>query len=222
MIARGTLIALVAASAASMTFTAACSAGPGDRASGTEDSPVRVLPYPLEKPDFTFADVNGRPYDFRSETDGYVTLLFFGYTSCPDVCPVQMANVGAVLRDLPAEDARRIRVVFVTTDPERDTPERMREWLSAIHPAIVGLRGPLEEVHAAEQALLLPRSVVEPPHGAPTHDGNAQYFVGHATPVVVFGADGLSRAMYTAGTRQQDWRRDLPKLVAESADAGGR
>jgi hypothetical protein len=63
---------------------------------------------------------------------------------------------------------------------------------------------------------------VEPPHGAPTHDGNAQYFVGHATPVVVFGADGLSRAMYTAGTRQQDWRRDLPKLVAESADAGGR
>jgi protein SCO1/2 len=187
------------------------------------ESVLRELPYPLEKPSFTFTDVDGRPYDFRRETEGLVTLLFFGYTHCPDVCPVQMANVGAVLRDLPPETARRIEVVFVTTDPERDTPDRLRAWLGDIHPGIVGLRGPLEEVHAAEQSLLLPRSVVEQPHGSAAHDGSPQYLVGHATPVVVFGADGLSRRMYLAGTRQQDWRRDLPRLVSEgdAASDGG-
>ena len=131
---------------------------------------------------------------------------------------MQIANVGAVLRDLPAETARRIKVVFVTTDPGRDSGERLRSWLGAIHPRIVGLRGPLEEVNAAESALLLPRSVVEPPHGEARHGEPASYFVGHATPVVVFSADGLARRMYPAGVRQQDWRRDLPRLVAE-ADA---
>jgi protein SCO1/2 len=199
------------------TALAGC-APPSDQAD--DATAVRVLPYPLEKPDFTFADVEGRPYHFRSETEGFVTLLFFGYTHCPDICPIQMANIGAVLRDLPAETQRRIKVVFVTTDPDRDTPERMRQWLGAIHPTFVGLRGPLEEVNAAEAALLLPGSVVEPPHGAATHDEPADYFVGHATPVVVFAADGQARLMYPAGTRQQDWRRDLPRLVAE-ADAPG-
>jgi protein SCO1/2 len=130
-----------------------------------------------------------------------------------------MANVGAVLRDLPAESARRIKVVFVTTDPERDTPERLREWLARIHPAFVGLRGPLEDVHAAEASLLLPTSVIPPAHGAPSHGAPPDYVVGHATPVVVFDADGLARRMYPAGTRQQDWRRDLPELV-EAAEAG--
>jgi protein SCO1/2 len=180
---------------------------------------VRLLPTPLEKPALVFTDQNGALYDFRERTAGFVTLLFFGYTHCPDICPVQMANVGAVLRDLPAESARRIQVVFVTTDPERDTPERLREWLGAIHPSLVGLRGPLEEVHAAEAGLLLPHSVVEAPHGS-SSNGAPEYFVGHATPIVVFDADGLARRMYPAGTRQQDWRRDLPELV-EAAEAMG-
>jgi protein SCO1 len=189
---------------------------------GADETAVRVLPTPLEKPNLVFADANGETYDFRARTEGFVTLLFFGYTSCPDICPVQMANIGAVLRDLPAESAARIKVVFVTTDPERDTPERLRQWLGAIHPSFVGLRGPLAEVHAAEAGLLLPQSVTEPAHGAASGDTPPEYFVGHATPVVVFDADGLARRMYPAGTRQQDWRRDLPELVdAADARSGG-
>jgi protein SCO1 len=182
----------------------------------------RNLPYALEKPDFTFTDMHGEPFDFRRDTEGVVTLLFFGFTNCPDVCPVQLANIGAVLRDLPAETARQIKVVFVTTDPERDTPERMREWLGAIHPAFIGVSGPLDQVNAAENALLLPASVIERTHGEPTGHGASEesYFVGHASAVVAFTADGLSRVMYPFGTRQQDYRRDLPRLVAEG-DAGG-
>lgn len=220
MISRSTFAASAPLSlAAALVLLAACL--PAGEAGSADEYSGRVLPHPLEKPDFTFTDVDGRPYDFRRETEGFITLLFFGYTHCPDICPVHMANIGAVLRDLPAETARRINVVFVTTDPERDTPERLREWLGALHPAFIGLRGPPEEVNAAEQSLLLPRSVVEAPHREGAHAETGDYFVGHASAVVAFGADGLSRVMYGWPTRQQDWRRDLPRLVAE-ADTAGR
>jgi protein SCO1/2 len=218
---------------ATASFLCLPACGPaGDARTSGDSGPYsgRNLPFALEKPDFTFTDVNGQAYDFRAETEGFVTLLFFGYTSCPDICPIHLANIGAVLRDLPAETAQRIKVVFVTTDPERDTPERMRDWLAAIHPSFIGLRGPLEEVHAAEAALLLPSSVIELGHGVvdsvgghATNSGAAaeapatgDYVVGHASAVVAFTADGLSRVMYSSETRQQDWRRDLPRLVADT------
>lgn len=178
---------------------------------GGAGSPVRVLPMALEKPDFTFTDVRGEPFDFRRETEGYLTLLFFGYTNCPDVCPVHMANLAAVLRDLPVEQQRRTKVVFVTTDPDRDTPDRLGDWLASFHPSFVGLRGPLDEVHAAEAALMLPASVVESPHGST--DGDEDYFVGHASAVVAFSPAGTSRVMFPWGTRQQDFRRDLPRIL---------
>jgi hypothetical protein len=74
-----------------------------------------ALSPPQEKPAFTLTDTQGKPFDFRKETDGYVTLLFFGYTHCPDVCPVHMSNIAQTLKNMPAPDASRIKVVFVTT-----------------------------------------------------------------------------------------------------------
>jgi protein SCO1 len=204
---------------AQLALFAGCSAAPAndtDVASEQEEA-IRLLPYPLQKPDFTFNDVDGNAFDFRRETEGLGTLLFFGYTNCPDVCPVHMANVAAVLRELPAETVRKIRVVFVSTDPERDTPERLKSWLGAIHPDFIGLRAPIADVNAVEAALLLPASVVESAHGAPLDSADAhatgEYFVGHASAVVAFAPDGFAREMYGWGTRQQDWRKALPQLV---------
>jgi protein SCO1/2 len=163
---------------------------------------------PQEKADFALLDTEGAPFNFREETDGYVTLLFFGYTYCPDVCPIHMANIGAVLDDFPFEVRRQVKVVFVTTDPERDTPERLRLWLDNFDPSFIGLRGSREEVNEIQVALGLPASTIEE-----TDEGG--YGIGHSARVLAFTKDNLAHLAYPFGTRQSDWASDLPKLVEE-------
>jgi protein SCO1/2 len=167
-----------------------------------------LLAEPLPKADFTLTDTDGRPFRFRRETDGYLTLLFFGYTSCPDVCPVQMANLAAVIRDADPELGDRTKVLFVTTDPERDTPSHLAAWLARFRAPIVGLTGTPEEIEAVEKAFALPPSTRIP-------DGGGGYTVGHAAQVIAFSPDGRRTVVYPAGTRQSDWAHDLPKLAAQ-------
>ncbi len=174
----------------------------------------RVLAEPIPRPDFTLLDASGRPYDFLEETRGRVALLFFGYTHCPDVCPIHMGNIAAVLDDLGTERRRRVEVVFVTTDPDRDTPERIRSWLHRFGPGFVGLRGSRAEVDLIQRSLGLPPSVVD----APTGD-SSDYAVGHAAQVLAFSPDGPARVVYPFGSRQEDWARDLPLLIAGEAPA---
>ena len=189
-------------------------AGPGTDA---DDWAGKVLELPLDKPAFVLTGTGGEAYDFQARTAGYVTLLFFGYTYCPDICPVHMMNLAAVLPKLDLEVQGKIRVVFVTVDPERDTPERMREWLGRIHSEFVGLRGSPEAIAEIERTLLLPPSLVDPERG-----GDAEYLVGHAAQVLAFGTDDVARIAYPWGIRQRDWLRDLPRLVAGEVPAPGK
>ena len=170
-----------------------------------------VLAQPVPKPAFTLHDTDGQPFRFREQTAGKLTLLFFGFTHCPDICPVHMANLAEVLRDLPRETRDQIVVVFVSADPERDTPERIREWLDAFDRRFIGLRGSVEEVNAVLAELRMP-SVV---HGEP--DANGDYVVGHPAQILAFTPDGLLRALYPFGTRQADWAHDLPRLLRFTA-----
>ena len=169
---------------------------------------------PRPKPTFTLRDTDGRPYDFARETAGAVTLLFFGYTHCPDICPVHLANIGAVLKRLDPADRQRIRVVFVTTDPDRDSAAVIRRWLDNFDPAFVGLRGSLDEVNAIQAQLRLPPAAV-------TTNAKGQVEVSHAAVVLAFDAAGLWRLSYPFGTRQDDWAHDLPLLVRGRWRAAG-
>src|SRR5919108_4586778 len=90
------------------------------RASGETYRGGLVAP-PLPKPRFILTDTSGVPFDFWSRTLGSVTLLFFGYTNCPDQCPFHMANLAAALKKLPSDVTDHVKLVFVTTDPARDT-----------------------------------------------------------------------------------------------------
>jgi len=163
---------------------------------------------PIPKPALELTDTDGQPFDLQAETDGYVTLLFFGYTHCPDVCPVHMANLGAVFKKLRPEVRSQIKVVFVSTDPERDTPERLRSWLDNFDRSFIGLRGPLEEIDEALASMMLPGIAVIPAE----HEG-AEPMIGHPAAVLAFDREGMARVRYPFGVRQSDWAHDLPRLV---------
>ncbi len=169
-----------------------------------------ALASPIRKPDFTLTDFNGQAFDFAERTRDKVALLFFGYTHCPDVCPVHMANIAAVLKLMSAGDRARVVTVFVTTDPERDTPGRLREWLGSFDPSFVGLTGTKEELERAQAAAGIPPAVREYP-GA----DSSVYFVGHAAQVFAFARDGYAYTIYPMGIRQEDWANDLPRLVGD-------
>jgi len=191
----------------------ACAAKPADDAGGSGGFRGRALATPITKPGFTLQDVRGRPFDFRRETSGDLTMLYFGYTNCPDVCPVQLGNLAAVLRDMPYEVTSRTKVVFVTVDPERDTPERIRDWLGRIDAGFIGLRGDPAQVARIERSVGVAPALPEPT----ATSGSA---MGHAAQVIAFTPDGLAHVVYPFGTRQEDWAVDIPRLLATYAGPG--
>jgi protein SCO1/2 len=161
---------------------------------------------PLPKPGFTLTDTSGAPFDFRSKTEGYVTLLFFGYANCPDVCPLHMANIAVALKKLPSGLADRVKLVFVTIDPARDSARVLRSWLDHFDKRFIGLTGTEAAIEAAQLAAgLLPakKSAL----------ANGDYGLGHSSFVLVYTKDNLAHLIYPGGMSQQDWAHDLPQLV---------
>lgn len=165
------------------------------------------LSAPIEIPDVVLTDTDGQPYDLRAESDGRVTLLYFGYLNCPDACPIHMAVLDHTFEQLAPDVREGIDVVFVTTDPDRDSPADLGAFLDRFDPEFVGLTGSVDELRDAQVAAGVPVAVVEPA------DPDGEYLVGHATQVLVFDADGLARRVYPFGVRQSDWLADLPRLV---------
>ena len=164
----------------------------------------------LPKPIFTLTDTSGASFDLRARTKGYVTLLFFGYTYCPDMCPLQMSTIANALRAIPAGVADHFKVVFVTTDPNRDTPQVLRSWLDHFDKRFIGLTGSEAAVVAAQIAANVPpakKSAVRP-------DGS--YEVGHSAFVLVYTKDNLAHIIYPVGVKQEDWVHDLPYLAKET------
>lgn len=169
-----------------------------------------VVSPPVEMPDAVLMDVNGEPFNFRQRTAGKVSLIFFGYTNCPDVCPLHAANIAAVLRQMEFADREKIQFIFVTTDPERDTPEHLKGWLANFDPSFIGLADSLSKVNALQASLRLPPARKEVESGA---TDSTKYLVGHAAQVLAFGLDSYSHVEYPFGIRQEDWAHDLPLLA---------
>ncbi len=165
---------------------------------------------PLPKPDFMLTTTEGKPFDLRKDTEGYVTLLFFGYTHCPDVCPVHLANIAAALAKLSPEVNGAVKVVFVTTDPERDTPALMRAWLDKFDRRFIGLTGDSLALANAAKVSHVGQAIREP---GPT---DSTYTVGHSAMVWAFTRDNLAHVAYPFGIRQSDWAKDLVILTRGS------
>ena len=163
---------------------------------------------PLPKPEFTLTDTSGAPFDFRSKTEGYITLLFFGYANCPDVCPLHMANIAVALKKLPSGVVDQVKLVFVTTDPARDSAKALRSWLDHFDKRFIALTGTEAAIEAAQLAAGLPPA-------RKSALANGDYGLGHSSFVLVYTKDNLAHLIYPGGMSQQDWVHDLPQLVTE-------
>lgn len=192
------LAALVVAVTVARSAGSGRSAESGSAWAGTQLSPDRP------RPSFVLTGPDGQPYDFAARTKGRLTLLFFGYTSCPDICPIQMATLTGALRTDPSVPAT---VVFVTTDPGRDTPEQLQRWLGSFDHPVTALTGTPEQLAAAQEASGLLPSVT----GAVRPDGT--YDVGHAAQVLAITPDDRIHVVYPFGVRREDWLADLKAML---------
>ena len=112
-----------------------------------------VLQEPREKPDLTLTDTDGEKYDLLKETEGKPTLLYFGYTNCPDACPLMMSNLAVAKSKLSKKQQEELQVVFITSDPERDTQERLDKWLRMQDTDFIGLTGDFDTIQAGADSV---------------------------------------------------------------------
>lgn len=180
----------------------------------------------MERPSQALRDTEGRPFRLDRRPDDEVTVLFFGYTHCPDVCPQTMANLAAAGVRLPDALRDRLQVVFVTEDPRRDTPRALRRWLDGLDPDFVGLRGGNGATAAMLAALGSPgtAAVAEPEEpidhpssGDGHHHEHGEYGVEHTGIVYAFAPGGRT-VVYTGGTRPAEYAEDFALLLDPDAD----
>ncbi|WP_369247722.1 SCO family protein [Streptomyces sp. R41] len=166
-----------------------------------------ILDKPFEKPDLVLTDTNGKKYDLRAQTKGRPTLIYFGYTHCPDVCPLTMNNLAVAKKQLPKVQQDKLRVVFVTTDPGRDTPSALGKWLKGIDSDFVGLTGDFATIQAGARTLGIS---IEPT----SKDKNGKLVSVHGTQVIAFSpkTDG-GYALYGEDATVDDYTKDLPKII---------
>lgn len=174
-----------------------------DEEAGGDSWHGTLIEQPRERPDLDLVDTDGNPFDFRAETGGKLTFLFFGFANCPDICPITLATLEGALSHVPRDLAT---VVFVTVDPERDQPEELRAYLDRFDSSFVGLTGSEAQISAAQDAAGVAQAQPE----EPGEDGS--YDVGHSSQVIVYTPDDLSHLVYGFGVRQDEWVADIERL----------
>ncbi|MCW7941918.1 hypothetical protein AAW14_07685 [Streptomyces hygroscopicus] len=214
-----TLAAAALLAAAAFTLSACGSGNSGDKpvaevsAESGSGKAATVLDQPFEKPDLVLTDTHGKKYDLRAETKGKPTLIYFGYTHCPDVCPLTMNNLAVAKKELQKNkqltQAQKdsLRIVFVTTDPERDNPSALGTWLKGIDPDVVGLTGDFSTIQAGARTLGIS---IE----APQKQKDGKVVSTHGTQVIAFSpkTDG-GYLVYGQNATVDDYTKDLPKII---------
>ena len=141
---------------------------------------------------FTLVDHNGRPVSDR-DFQGRLLLVYFGFTNCPDMCPLAMQEVAVALDALGAA-SKDVQPLLVTVDPERDSPATMKRYVAQFHPAILGLTGTKEQTDAAARAYRV--------YAARAKGDSVEhhYSVDHTGLIYVMGKDGKYLAHFASGT----------------------
>lgn len=151
-------------------------------------------------------DPDGRP---RSLADfkGKVTVVFFGFTQCPDVCPTTMSELASIKKKLGA-DGDRLQGIFITVDPERDTPEILKAYMQAFDPSFIALRGSAEQTAATAKDFKVYYAKV------PGKSGDNSYTMDHTAGSYIFDATGRLRLFTRYGSGSEALESDLKTLLS--------
>jgi len=169
---------------------------------------VYEAPYP-PAPEFELTRSDGTRFQL-SETRGKVGLLFFGYTSCPDVCPTTLAELKQSLEKLDEKEAEQIQVLFVTVDPERDTPERVQEYVNHFNTNFIGLSGTETELTRVWNDYGIYREVVQ-------GTSALGYLVNHTARITMIDRAGNLRVSFGFDVPVDDIVHDL-KLILKTKE----
>src|SRR5262245_34008781 len=169
------------------------------------------LPEPMPLQDFTLLDQNARPFTL-ADLEGGWTLLVFGYTHCPDVCPTTLAQVRDTRELLRQNAGPDVRSVLVSIDPERDTPEQMAGYLAAFGEDVIGLTGSPTAIAEFARQFRAKYAVSERLPGG--------YFVDHSSSVALLTPDARLRALFSVPLRPEQLAHDLHAIAANAGHGG--
>ncbi|MDT8896697.1 SCO family protein [Thermanaerothrix sp. 4228-RoL] len=166
-----------------------------------------LLDPPIPAPDFSLTQANGKTFTLSAQKEK-VVLLFFGYTYCPDVCPTTLADLAQVMKRL-GRQSERVRVVFISVDPQRDTPERAQSYAAAFDPSFIGLSGTEADLQPVWNAYGVYRLVRD------SESRGSDYLVDHSARVYLIDGKGNLRLTYSFGTPVEDLENDLRLILRE-------
>lgn len=164
---------------------------------------------------FTLVDQDGQQVSY-SDFDGQYRIMYFGYSYCPDVCPVDLQKLAqgfAAFEKAYPERAKNIQPIFVTIDPERDTPEVMKNYVAAFHPRLIGLTGSEEQIKETARKFAIYRAKRE-------QEGFAEYLMDHSRQTYLFDAAGKPLALLPVDNNE-DGSPSTPEDIAAALDKWG-
>jgi cytochrome oxidase Cu insertion factor (SCO1/SenC/PrrC family) len=155
---------------------------------------------------FELIDHNGK---VRRDTEfrGKLLIIYFGYTSCPDICPADLQQIGLAVEHL-GEAGAAVQPLFITIDPERDTPDVLARYVPAFHPRLIGLTGTLEQITAVARSYKAYFAKYQPPEGGP-------YVMDHTGFIYLVDATGKFRGFFPPGTSSGRIEEMIGKLLSE-------
>ena len=168
---------------------------------GRSPAPI-AMPSAVGGP-FNLVDQNSKPITDK-DMNGHPFLVFFGFTHCPDVCPTTLFEVSEILRAL-GPGAKDVRALFITVDPERDTPEKLKEYLSSFNPRLIGVGGDAEALAAVAKAYRVYYKKI------PLKDGD--YTMDHTAIVYLMDKNGQFVAPFSLKRRPEDAAADLRRYL---------
>lgn len=184
--------------------------GCGDDAASDEFAGT-MLDNPLPAPGVALTDTEGEPYSLAADTDKRLTLVFFGYSQCPDICQTVMAALAGAMNRLDDEERADVDVVFVTTDPKNDTPSALREYLDAYDPSFIGLTGDIESIIAAGEPLAI---YVSDGKELP---GGGYDLGGHSTQITGIDSSDEAPVYWSQYTKQGQFAADIRTLLGKES-----